>query len=385
MRVLRISGGLDPGFGGPANSTVRAAAADARAGHSVVLAFAGSPRGRVQAWPALAWLAAEGVVLRPFQTAPVLGRFGHRFAVSPRLVLWLVRGAGRADVVHLHGAWAVTSIAGLLCARLRRVPTVLTPHESLTDADVATSGTRIRECVKRSMRRVWLATASRIIYSSHLELHESGDYRNRVNATLIPHPVVDERAPAPAGSTIRSADGALRLGFLGRFHEKKNLPMLLEAIALLPSEVTLTISGGGYGSEQALRDIAERLGISHRVTWMGFTQYEDRAHFWESVDVLVVPSSFECFGMVVAEAMEQGVPSIVSDRVGTAELVYRHRAGTVIRPSPQAIKEAVVGYLDHPERLAASSESGRRGALTELTLERYGKAVTTVYQSLTEG
>jgi glycosyltransferase involved in cell wall biosynthesis len=386
MRILRISGGLDPAFGGPTNSTARAAAADSRAGHSVVLAFAGTPGAHRESADLLGWLASEGVELRSFHTAPALGRLGHRFAVSPRMLIWLLRGVKGADVVHVHGAWPVTSFAGLLLARLYRIPTVLTPHESLTTADVVTSKTHAREATKRALRRIWLSAASAVVFSSELEMEESLDKQTKARTTVVPHPVVDERKPASVGRRVaRPADSGLRLGFLGRFHEKKNLPMLVEAVAALPKEVTLTISGGGYGSEKELRYLAVGLGLGDRVSWMGFTHHDERDRFWDQVDVLVLPSRFECFGMVVVEAMERGVPTIVAARVGAATLVSRHNAGLVIDPSVQGITQAVLDLLHDPDRRAVCSAGGRRGALADLTLERYGESMAGIYRSLIEG
>lgn len=386
MRILRISGGLDPAFGGPSNSTMRGAVADARAGHAVTLAFARIPGPHRASAPTHAWLVSEGVELRGFGTLPGLRRFGHRFGISPRLVLWLIREIERADIVHLHGAWSFASFTGLFIARIHGVPTILTPHESLTDADVGTSRTPAHEAIKRALRRLWLGATTRVVFSSHLELWESCDGQARSGTTVIPHPVVDERKPAQLVSRPTGPrEGRLRLGFLGRFHEKKNLPLLLEAVAALPEEVSLTVSGGGYGSEGRLRGLAHALGISQRVTWMGFITGEQRDVFWSSVDVLVLPSRFECFGMVVAEAMERGVPAIVADRVGAAGLVHRHDAGIVIRSSAREIEKAALGYLHNHERLVACSARARRGALSELTLQRYGDAMTGVYRSLEKG
>lgn len=376
---------MDPAFGGPSNSTMRAVAADARAGHSVTLAFAETPAAHVASAPMHAWLVSEGVELRAFGAAPWCGRVGHRFGISPRLVLGLIREVRTADVVHLHGAWSFTSFAGLLLARIRGLPSILTPHESLTDTDIRTSATPAREAIKRVLRRVWLRATVRVVFSSHLELQDTCDGHRHPGTAVISHPVVDEREPAQRGSRLAGPrDGRLRLGFLGRFHEKKNLPLLLEAVAALPKEVSLIVSGGGYGSESRLRALAEALGISHRVTWMGFTRGQQSDLFWNSVDVLVIPSRFECFGMVVAEAMERGVPTIVADRVGVADHVRRHDAGVVIRSSAREIEQAALGYLYDQERLAACSARARRGALAELTLEHYGNAMTAVYRSLEE-
>ena len=107
----------------------------------------------------------------------------------------------------------------------------------------------------------------------------------------------------------------LHLGCVARFAEEKGVDLLLRAVAGT-EHVTLDLAGDGP-EEAALKKQVARLGIEHRVRFLGRTG--DVAHVYRVIDALVLPSrTVDPFGMVVAEAMAMGVPCLVTDACGIA-------------------------------------------------------------------
>jgi glycosyltransferase involved in cell wall biosynthesis len=99
-----------------------------------------------------------------------------------------------------------------------------------------------------------------------------------------------------------------------------------------------------------------------------------------SCALLVQPSYRENFGMSVAEAMAQGVPVIVSDRVNICDDIHEVDAGIVVPREIDALSQAIVELLADPKRRATMGERGRK-----LVRERYapnvvGPAMRTAYQ-----
>src|SRR6185437_16572911 len=136
-----------------------------------------------------------------------------------------------------------------------------------------------------------------------------------------------------------------------RFHPKKNLEILLEAVSLT-SNVFLRIAGDGSPDYRAkLHDLANRFGVNDRIEWLGFIAAEQSAAFFESIDVLAMPSAYECFGRVAAEAMVHGVPTIVSESTGISEVVDRYRCGIVTRPDAPSIRMAIEKLQRDPAQL----------------------------------
>ena len=82
------------------------------------------------------------------------------------------------------------------------------------------------------------------------------------------------------------------------------------------------------------------------IAFAGILEGEDLATAYASGDCMVFPSTTDTFGNVVVEAHASGLPVIVSDQGGPAEIVGRHDAGIVVNLShPQALAEAMEKVL----------------------------------------
>ncbi|WP_296507207.1 glycosyltransferase [Rhodoferax sp.] len=98
--------------------------------------------------------------------------------------------------------------------------------------------------------------------------------------------------------------------FVGNDFVKKGLPALLHALAQLPAQVQLAIVGKAE-SEQAMRKLAERLGLAARIHFLG--SQSNMGLVYRAADALIHPTQEDTYGMVVLEAMAHGLPVVVSD------------------------------------------------------------------------
>ena len=109
--------------------------------------------------------------------------------------------------------------------------------------------------------------------------------------------------------------------YLGTLQPRKNIPALLEAMALLKLEMTakinplkLVIAGGKKHNYDKLIDRAvKKNNLAEDVFFPGYIDEEDKAGVMKGADIFVFPSFYEGFGMPIIEAMSLGVPTIVSD------------------------------------------------------------------------
>lgn len=103
--------------------------------------------------------------------------------------------------------------------------------------------------------------------------------------------------------------------FLGTLEPRKNLPLLLDAYAMLPREARLPLvlaGGAGWG----LAEIEAKIAAHHLqddVHLPGFVPTEQMPLWYNSADVFIYPSVFEGFGLPVLEAMACGVPVLTSN------------------------------------------------------------------------
>ncbi len=113
----------------------------------------------------------------------------------------------------------------------------------------------------------------------------------------------------PEAATLALFVGDLKL-------PRKNLETLLQALTSLP-QVHLAVAGKLERSPYP--KLVKQLGLGDRVHFLGFRQ--DIAQIMRAVDLFVVPSRYDTFGLVVLEAMASGLPVITTTAMGVSALV----------------------------------------------------------------
>jgi len=259
------------------------------------------------------------------------------------MLIWrlarLLRRA-RVDVVHSHN-WG-TFLYSVLAARLAGVPIIHGEHgKNLSELNETN---RPKSWAKRVLgRRVdRLVTVSQAIAA---EWTGYGVPPGKIE--WIPNGVDVERFhPRPEKSELRRTfglpEGGFLIGSVGRFDPIKNYEVLIEAFArLAPRFPASCLAFLGDGPrEPNLRMLADTLGVRDRVFWLG--RRPDPQNFLPALDIFVLPSKSEGMSNVVLEAMASGLPVIVTDTCGAAELVHRGRSGWIV---PSADVSALIATI----------------------------------------
>lgn len=142
-------------------------------------------------------------------------------------------------------------------------------------------------------------------------------YRVRDERVIVAPNAATEHffAASPLAESDLSSLG-VRVPYLlhvGTIEPRKNLPVLLEAVAQLPAEWSLVIAGrDGWNADVEFASI-DRLGIRSRVLRLGYVPEDVLAGLVASASVLVAPSRYEGFGLPLVEGLATGVPVAASD------------------------------------------------------------------------
>jgi glycosyltransferase involved in cell wall biosynthesis len=87
---------------------------------------------------------------------------------------------------------------------------------------------------------------------------------------------------------------------------------------------------GGEGARLTYyKDLARNLGISHYIKWLGKVERDDAPRYFQDCNVFVLPSSYETFGVVFAEAIACGKP-IISTKCGGPESIVTKNNGLLV-------------------------------------------------------
>jgi len=169
--------------------------------------------------------------------------------------------------------------------------------------------------------------------------------------------------------------------YVGRLDPEKGIDTLLEAFeAARIDGARLCLAGRGKLLGD-LREKAKHLGLEGRVAFLGYVENPVLAHLYHCSDMLVCPSLYEPFGMVVPEAMLQGVPVIASSVGGLEEQIEEGRTGLLV-PSGNvpALATAIRRLAENPVLRKALGTAARDVVLHHRTWTPVCKQTLDVYR-----
>lgn len=186
-------------------------------------------------------------------------------------------------------------------------------------------------------------------------------------AKLYPVPLGAE-LPDHAGRALPT-DSLCRFVFAGTIRRLKGVDLLLDVFEAFGKEnvpAQLTLLGSTIEP-----DLGRRAGAMSNVACLPFMPQDRLFAELARHDCLVLPSRFDAFGMVVPEAMAEGVPALVTDRVGAKCIIEDHPgAGWVVGCDAAALKAQMLWLIGHRAALAQASVAARAAA-QDYTWPRY--------------
>lgn len=167
--------------------------------------------------------------------------------------------------------------------------------------------------------------------------------------------------------------------FLGRITMQKGCEYFVEAAARVlakkPEGVRFIMAGSGDKMDEMI-NLAARYRIADRFHFTGFMKGQQVYEVFHSSDVYVMPSVSEPFGISPLEAMQCGVPSIISYQSGCAEIL--RYAVKVNYWDVDAMADAIYALISYPEMHAYLQEEGLR-EVNSITWEKAGHKVRSIY------
>ena len=137
-----------------------------------------------------------------------------------------------------------------------------------------------------------------------------------------------------------------RIVFVGNLAPVKGIPVLLQAMAALPEDVSLSLVGDG-AQRAALEAFIKRLGLTGRATLVGRVPHAMIPSWMNAADLFCLPSASEGCPNVIVESLACGRPVVASRVGGIPELLQDARCGLLVPPNePAALAEALRRGLD---------------------------------------
>lgn len=164
------------------------------------------------------------------------------------------------------------------------------------------------------------------------------------------------------------------------------LDYLLKAFARVehshPGRILLRIAGNGPELGR-LQTLAERLGVAGKVEWLGEVSNSEVARFYQDLDVVVVPSLEESFGVTAVEGSACARPIIASRVGGLPEVVLDGKTGLMIEAqNVDSLVEAMEYMFENPEERVRMGQAGREFVLNHYNFQDNVTHMERVYQTL---
>jgi glycosyltransferase involved in cell wall biosynthesis len=170
----------------------------------------------------------------------------------------------------------------------------------------------------------------------------------------------------------------LRLCFLGNLIPRKGLHTLLEALAQLPpQDWQLQVIGSLQADPGYVRQVRDQAAaLQGKVEFCGTVDHEALVERLHSSQVLVLPSTYEGFGIAYLEGMSFGLPAVATTSGAAGEVITPGQDGFLVEPGDAAALAHVVQDLAHDRlRLAAMGLAARRRFLAHPGWEQSCRAI----------
>ncbi|MBT2562790.1 glycosyltransferase [Pedobacter sp. ISL-68] len=258
------------------------------------------------------------------------------------------------NIVHIHAWWNLVSVLSCLVAMWYKIPVVLSPRGMLTSYTFGNRNSFPKKIIhkllgERLLKYCHIHATSEQEKRDILTIVQPKSIRVIANLVSLGSGVADSGYQIASGKYQESL--IFNIIFLSRIEKKKGLELLFEALALVDIPWRLTI--GGTGKEeyvQSLKDKAEKLKLSERITWLGQVSNADKFNLMAMHDLTVLTSYNENFANVVVESLSVGTPVLISKFVGLADYVSAKNLGWITGLGIEEIKTGIVSAQQDIEK-----------------------------------
>jgi glycosyltransferase involved in cell wall biosynthesis len=278
------------------------------------------------------------------------------------------------DLVHFYGLYDLLGPFVSYFCRRHGIPYVIEPLGMYRPID---RSIRLKRIWHHTIGGVFWRNARYFIATSELEQQELLDNGTSPEKVVIRYNGIDvepfKTAPLPGSFRAKwgiPTGGPLIL-FLSRLIPRKGADVLIEAFAqACPDSGHLVVAGpeGEPGYRAQLEGCARNSGVASRVIFTGPLYDEEKRAAFADTDLFVLPSRYENFANVAAEAIACGVPVIITPFCGIRSLV-EGRAGLVVIPERQALADSLYQMI-HDGALYARLREGCRAVADQLSWDR---------------
>ncbi|MEK6645191.1 MAG: glycosyltransferase [Candidatus Firestonebacteria bacterium] len=246
----------------------------------------------------------------------------------------------KPDILHLHNPYPIGTCSMLVAKKLK-IPVVGSNHLLPENLFMFISKLRFMYNIFRDLG--WKAlvkfynkcnyvisptqTAINLLLDHGLKT-QSGPMSNGINLSVFKPGVADSEFKKKYNIPEKPV-----VLYTGRLSGEKCLEVLMNAVPLVLKKIDACFVFAGEGGElNTLKSLAESLGVSKNVVFIGFMSKGDFPILYRAADLFAIPSIAELQSIVTMEAMATGLPAVAANKYALPELVHNGENGYLFEP-----------------------------------------------------
>ncbi|HEY4694809.1 MAG TPA: glycosyltransferase [Candidatus Nanoarchaeia archaeon] len=289
------------------------------------------------------------------------------------------------DVVHSHGG--VISFLAWEIARRKKIPYIYTYHTLLNRyTHYLFNGKIVTPKMAEIASRVFCNLSDRVIAPTEAVKRELVRYGVKKPISVVAGGInLKKFAPAEKGFLRKkygTAASKVILLYVGRVGKEKNIEFILRSYARLIKTVDSTILFiVGDGTEKAiLEKTAKNLSLGKNVIFTGFVDMGEVPKVYADGDIFLFSSQSETQGLVVAEAMSQGLPVVCVKDGAFEDVVVDGETGFATKKDTKEYSEAILRLVNDKKLREELGENARALVRSEYSDQRQAEKLTEVYK-----
>jgi glycosyltransferase involved in cell wall biosynthesis len=356
MKILHIIRSVNPEGGGPIEGVLQLARIKQDHGHSVEILSLDAPD----------CLSVKECPLTVHAMGPGKGTYGY----NGNFKSWLKTHAQNYDIFIINGIWQYHSFAVHSVLKKLNRPYFLFTHGMM---DPWFKERYPLKHLKKWLYWPWgeypvLRDAKKVLFTCEDEkiLARQSFWLYRCNEQVVNYGTAGHVGNAEEQRRLfldnyPHLQGKRFLLFLSRVHPKKGVDLLIKAFAQTSKnqpDLQLVIAGPDQvGLLPELQQLAEKLGISDKITWTGMLKGDVKWGAYHSAEAFILPSHQENFGIVVAEALSCSLPVLISNKVNIWKEIDEDNAGFVVADTVEGTVDLISRWQQLDDQIKAEMRS----------------------------
>ncbi|OKY78355.1 MAG: Glycosyltransferase, RfaG family [Candidatus Methanohalarchaeum thermophilum] len=210
---------------------------------------------------------------------------------------------------------------------------------------------KFRKKLHKQIEKNYIKTVDNYIFNSKSTKKTVQNIKKDIKKDVIAYPGKDNFNYETKYHMTREK---IKLLFVGNILPHKCLDILIKSLGLLDIPIELNIVGKKLDKKymELLIKKTQKLGINNKVDFLGYLNKKELKEQYIDNDILILPSKFEGYGLVVVEAMGFGNPVIATNRGGPTELIEDKENGYLVEPNnPKKISNYISKFYEDKEKI----------------------------------